>query len=184
ARPPAPFPQLTAPSARGAPLPKEGAFFVEDGNAVQPLVANIDIPILVQGDGSRPGELAIAFATGAELRDVLLVERDRRDADPIGAVFTGPIDNIDHIIRGQGQVYRIPEPGPGKLVPAQRVTVAKRPIFDAKKVRTHSASFVVIECMLLLLLREGRREGPCHNGWGHPHSNSLPRGEGKMLRRS
>src|SRR5262249_32681779 len=111
-----------------APFTQEGAVFIEDGNAVQPLIGDIDIAILVQDDGGRPGELAIAFATGAKLSDVLLVERDHRDVYPIGAVFIRPVDDINHIIGGQGQVHRIPEPCPGKLVTANGVTVTKRPI--------------------------------------------------------
>src|SRR5262249_21350673 len=54
----------------------------------------------------------------------------------------------------------IPEPCPGKLVTAHRVAVTKRPILNAKKVRTHSVSLVVIECMLPLSPGEGKGEGP------------------------
>src|SRR5262249_11835413 len=129
-------------------------------NAVQPLVSDIDIAMLVQGDGGRPHELAVVFATGAELSDVLLVERDHRDVYSIAAVFIRPVDDIDYIIGGQGQVHGIPEPRPGKLVAAHGVAVGKRPVLDAKEMRTHSVSFVVIECILPSPMGKGKSEGP------------------------
>src|SRR5262245_40466268 len=170
--------QFAISRARLAPFAQEGAIFVEDRNAVQPLVGDVDIPILIQGNGGRPHELAVAFATGAKLSDVLLIERDYRDVYAIGAVFIRPIDDIDHIIRGQGQVHWIPKPRPANLVTAHRVAVAKRPILNAKKVCTHSISFAVIECILPLPrlcrrrasspfpLGEGRGEGPTMTAGG------------------
>src|SRR5207245_6161374 len=69
-----------------APFAQEVAVFVEDRNPVQPLVGDIDMLLAIQGDGGGPDELTVAFAAGAELTDVVFVERDYRDVHPIRPV--------------------------------------------------------------------------------------------------
>src|SRR5262249_52026802 len=129
--------QLAVSRARLAPFAQEVTVFVEDGNPVQPLVGDIDILLAVQGDGDGPDKLTVAFAAGAELTDVLFVERDYRYMHPIRPVFIGPVHDIYYIIGAQGQVHRVPEPRPSKLVAANGVAVGEGPVLNPKKMCTH-----------------------------------------------
>src|SRR5262249_13636382 len=126
---------------------QEVTVFVEDGNPVQPLVGDIDILLAVQGDGGGPDKLTVAFAAGAELTDVLFVERDYRYMHPIRPVFIGPVHDIYYIIGAQGQVHRVPEPRPSKLVAANGVAVGEGPVLNPKKMCTHRFSPVVTVCI-------------------------------------
>ena len=46
---------------------------VEDGNAVQPLIGDVDVLLAVQGDAHRPYQLSFRVAVASELADPLLV---------------------------------------------------------------------------------------------------------------
>src|SRR5262249_32822792 len=99
------------------------------------------------GDGGGPDELPVTFAAGAELTDVLLVERDDRDMYPIRPIFIGPVQDIHHLMGAQGQVHRVPEPRPRKLIAANGVAVGEGPVLYPKKMCTHRFSPVVTVCI-------------------------------------
>src|SRR5262249_47706899 len=139
--------QLAVSRTRLAPFAQEITAFVEDGNPVQPLVGDIDILLAIQGDGGGPDELTVAFAARAELTDVVFVERDYRYMHPIRPVFIGPVHDIHHIIGAQGQVHRVPETRPGKLVAANGVAVGEGTVLNPKKMCTHRFSPVVTVCI-------------------------------------
>jgi len=73
--------ELTFPGPGSAPLVKEVARLIENGYAVEPLIGNVGVTLLVQRDGSGPGELPVSIAEAAEVPDELLIHCDH--ADPL-----------------------------------------------------------------------------------------------------
>jgi hypothetical protein len=131
-------------------LPQELAVFVEDGDTIQPFIGDVHITLSVERNRARPHELSIAFTVLAEFTDILLIEGTHRDVNPIRPIFIGPIHHIDHIVRGEGQIHRIPESGPGKFVAAYGMAIGEGPVLDSEKMCAHSVSFVITACIFLI----------------------------------
>ena len=88
--------ELALAAACLPPARDEGAFRVEDRNAVQEVVGGEDVVVAIQGDGARPDELPVAAPECAELPEKLVVQGDPADALP---QFLGsPVDDVDDAV--------------------------------------------------------------------------------------
>src|SRR2546428_14184537 len=67
--------KLTVTAALPAPFGKKGALLVEDGNALQGIIGDIDILLGVEGNGHRPHDLAVSSATAAKITLILFGQR-------------------------------------------------------------------------------------------------------------
>src|SRR5262249_3035487 len=100
--------KLTVPSALLAPLRQKGALLVEDGNALQGLVGDIDVLIGIQCNGDGPHELSIPSAAGTKIAAVLLrhcADRHAFIAHAHVGFRPGPIQHVEYPIPSHSNVY-------------------------------------------------------------------------------
>src|SRR5262245_36525949 len=65
--------KLTSAASLHTPFTQELPLLVKDGNTLQGLVGNIDILLVVQGNGHWPHHLAVCTTTGADVTAIVLV---------------------------------------------------------------------------------------------------------------
>ena len=84
--------EFTVSGAGSAPLTQELALFIEDRDAVEPLVGGVDIFVPVQVYGYGPDELAVAGAEAAELAQEFMINGYPRDA--LAYFFNPAVDDV------------------------------------------------------------------------------------------
>jgi len=115
---------------------------------VGPLVGDVDVGVLVQGDGHGPDELARFFSIGAEFGDVLflaLADAEEVDAGTVRPRLIGPVHHVDQIVGAKGKVHRVAEPGALELGTAGGEAVGERPVVYSQEYTSHGFSPVCKE---------------------------------------
>src|SRR5262245_57922261 len=70
---------VIAPSC--PPLAQEVAIFIENGDAVEPFVGNVDVLLAIQRKARGPYQLPRPIAGAGEIGDELLIARHRADGE-------------------------------------------------------------------------------------------------------
>src|SRR5215475_4281704 len=104
---------VTAPSR--APATQEGAVLIEDGDAVEPLVGDVDIFLAIQRNAGGPDHLTRTIARAGEIAHRLLIARYRSDGElsyagsklglvpgDIHHLLPASVDGIDSIALADG----------------------------------------------------------------------------------
>src|SRR5262249_253621 len=155
--------KLTVTTALSAPPGEESALFIEDGNALQGFIGDIDVLLGIERYGHGPHDLTIAGATAAKIAMILFGERTHRHAFITHApvdVRPGPIQYIEHPVPANGHIDGIVKPSTPQPIKANGVAVT------IEIVRAHVSYFPCLSSPLPPRLRRRR---------GHRLTCPLPR---------
>src|SRR4029434_7310562 len=104
----------------------------EEGNAIEPFIGNVDIPIAVKGNSGRPDQGAVIevkfvrpllrHATGKG-RDVLLIYRADGNPCPLGTILGGSAEHVEQVALPAGGKDRRYKPRPELLATADGVSI-------------------------------------------------------------
>ena len=95
--------ELAFPISGLAPGAEQVAVGVENGNAVEPLVSDINPFVLIQSDGGKPGKLTLLIAASPELADEVLVYRC------LGDPGRSAVGDEQHAVLTCGHSHRLTE---------------------------------------------------------------------------
>src|SRR5262245_42987424 len=119
--------KLTVTTALPAPLGEEGALFIEDGNALQGFIGDIDILLSIERHGHGPHDLAISGATAAKITVIRFGQRAPRNPFIAHAHVdfrSGPIQHIEQPVPSNSHINRIVKSSAPQSIKAYGVTVA------------------------------------------------------------
>jgi hypothetical protein len=117
--------QLPITAAGFAPLVKELAIFVEDGDALEVFIGDVDIATAVNVNGNGPDKLPVSRARAAELADKFMLRV--ADADALAQFLSAPVHYVNNPIGSKGEVQWVPESQTGHAVHSQAMAEGKYP---------------------------------------------------------
>ena len=165
--------KLAVTTALPAPPGEESALLIEDGNALQGFIGDIDVLLGIEGDGHGPHDLAISGATAAKIAMILFGQRAHGDPFIAHAHLDfrpGPIQDIEHAIPANSHIDGVVKASATQAIKADGMAVAIQ-ILGA-----HVSYFHCLSGPLSLRLR--RQRAPSLTGALPAWERVLSQGEG------